>query len=467
MDFYTVHHFSEIWHMDPKKITYYCRNGRIPEAYKNGNTWFIPENAEMPIDARTKKYTDSGKNKPAANYHTHSSTTAEADVRKAYENTYRRSPDQVRFAPYRICPIGAHVDHNLGWITGFAIDKGIYMAYSVKMNGIVEISSLQFPKRAQWHVAAVPPVKQGDWADLLRGATIALTNRYPLHYGMSAILDGELPIGGLSSSATVVLTYITSLAKLNGIQLTARELLEISKESENRYLGVTSGKLDQSCEIYCQKDKLLFMDLKSDEKELIPMNPGMKPYEIAVFFSGLERTLTGSKYNMRVDELRAAAYNLAAYAGMDYGRFSDTCARDIPEETYLQYRTLLPDNFRKRADHFYTECKRVKLGAEAWRNGDIETFGQLIFESGRSSIKNWETGSLELIKLYEIMQHTSGIYGGRFSGAGFRGCCIALIDPNERESILQTVEKEYLKAFPDLEGFYSAHICHTAEGVRW
>lgn len=32
----------------------------------------------------------------------------------------------MAFTPYRICPIGAHVDHNLGKLTGFAIDKGIY-----------------------------------------------------------------------------------------------------------------------------------------------------------------------------------------------------------------------------------------------------------------------------------------------------------------------------------------------------
>ena len=88
-----------------------------------------------------------------------------------------------------------------------------------------------------------------------------------------------------------------------------------------------------------------------DEKELIPMNPSMKPFEIVIFFSGLERSLTGSRYNMRVDELKAAAYSLAAYAGFEYGRFVETCARDIPEEVYLQYRDQLPETFKRRADH--------------------------------------------------------------------------------------------------------------------
>ena len=62
-------------------------------------------------------------------------------------------------------PIGAHSDHNLGKITGFAINKGIHIAYGPKQNGVVEISSMQFPKRAKWHVASAPADKQNDWAD--------------------------------------------------------------------------------------------------------------------------------------------------------------------------------------------------------------------------------------------------------------------------------------------------------------
>ena len=109
----------------------------------------------------------------------------------------------------------------------------------------------------------------------------------------------------------------------------------------------------------------------------------------------------------------------------------------------------------------------MEAGAEAWRRGDIEEYGRLSFESGRSSIYNWETGSPELKKLYEIMTHTDGIYGGRFSGAGFKGCCLALVDPAFVESILDKVGREYLAEFPALEGKYSVHICHSADGAQF
>ena len=192
----------------------------------------------------------------------------------------------------------------------------------------------------------------------------------------------------------------------------------------------------------------------------------MKPFEIAVFFSGLERSLSGSKFNMRVDECRSAAYALKAYAGLPYGKFEETNLREVPYEVYLKYKDRLPSNWAKRANHWYTEYKRVEAGAEAYRAGDIEEFGRLSFESGLSSINDWETGSPELIKLYEVMRSVDGIYGGRFSGAGFKGCCMAIIDPEKEERVLEEVEREYLKAFPEMKGRYSAHVCHTADGVR-
>lgn len=386
---------------------------------------------------------------------------------EAFERTYKKAPPYTAFTPYRVCPIGAHSDHQLGKITGFAIDKGIHIAYGPKQNGVVEIQSIQFDKRAQWHVASTPERPEGDWADHLRGATIALNSRYNLKVGLCAMIDGELPIGGLSSSAAVIITFLSALCTLNGISLTPQELILISKEAENKYVGVSCGKLDQSCEVYCRKDHLLYLDTKDDSYELIPTPASMKPYKIAIFFSGIERTLAGSAFNMRVDECRSAAYALKAYAGMEYGKFAETNLRDVPVEVYREYKDRLPETWRRRAEHWYTEYDRVLRGAEAWRRGDIEEFGRLSFESGHSSIYNWETGSPELKKLYEIMTETKGIYGGRFSGAGFKGCCMALIDPEYEDSIAKAVTREYLKVFPHLEGKYSVHMCESADGVSF
>lgn len=383
-----------------------------------------------------------------------------------FTETYKKDPAAIAFCPYRVCPMGAHSDHQYGKITGFAIDKGIHIAYSPKQNGVIELSSLQFDKRAQWHVKSIPDQKENDWADYLRGATLMLSQKYPLKVGLCGVIEGTLPIGGLSSSAAVTIAFLSALCRVNEIHLTELEMILTAQAAENKYVGVSCGKLDQSCEVFSKKDKLLYLDTKDDSYELIPTNPNMKPYKIAIFFSGVERTLAGSKFNMRVDECRSAAYALKAFSGMEYGKFNETFLRDVPYETYLQYKDKLPENWRKRAEHWYTEFKRVEAGAEAWRRGDIETFGKLSFESGHSSIYNYETGSDELKTLYEIMLHTDGIYGGRFSGAGFKGCCMAIIDPSFAWDIEKHVTNEYLKAFPALEGKFSVHICDTTDGVK-
>ena len=94
-----------------------------------------------------------------------------------------------------------------------------------------------------------------------------------------------------------------------------------------------------------------------------------------------------------------------------------------------------------------------------------EYFGELVFESCESSMNNYECGSPELIALYRIMRRTEGIYGGRFSGAGFKGACIALVDPAKEDSIRAFVTEEYLKEFPQYKDSFKAFFCHTSNGV--
>lgn len=468
MEYIDVSTAAERWQVPERRVTALCRNGRIPGTVKDGKSWLIPGDAKLPPDGRTKEaqLKDTEEIDTESTTVSYTETGANLRVIESFKLKYQKAPFGIAFTPYRICPIGAHSDHNLGRITGFALDKGIHIAYGPKQNGVIEIASLQFPKRAQWHVSNTPTERQNDWADHLRGATIALNSRFPLRIGLCAVIDGELPIGGLSSSAAVIITFLSALCKLNNIHLSPTDMISISKEAENKYVGVSCGKLDQSCEVYCRKDKLLYLDTKNDSYELIPTPATMKPYVFMILFSGVERSLAGSKFNMRVDEARSAAHALKAYAQLEYGKFEDTNLRDVPREIYDEYKDRLPENWRKRAEHWYTEYERVVAGAEAWRRGDIEEFGRLSFASGNSSIYNWETGSPELVKLYELMTQTEGIYGGRFSGAGFKGCCMAIVNPDYIENITEKITREYLAAFPKLEGKFSIHICHSADGVR-
>ena len=379
------------------------------------------------------------------------------------------------FCPYRVCPLGAHIDHQFGMIHGFALNYGVHMAYGIKKGGIVELSSLNFPKRVQFHVNDVPEEKEGDWGDYLRGVTRELGRKYNLRYGICGVIRGALPSGGISSSAALTICFLRALCNVNGIELPDSEYIYMSNRAENEYVGVSTGKLDQSCETLCKKDSLLFLDCNDDSFTNILKPTNMPPFKIGIFFSGIQRNLSqSSAYNNRVDECKAAAFALYSYAvtdriggiDLDHGlKFKDMYLRLIPESIFDEFGERLPLSWQKRARHFYSEMDRVQKGIEYWKNGDLISYGRLINESGMSSIENYECGSPELIRLYEIFSKLPGVYGARFSGAGFKGCCMALIDPEYTDEICKTVKTQYLASFPMLSDRYQAFMCETADGV--
>ncbi|MBQ9142819.1 MAG: GHMP kinase [Lachnospiraceae bacterium] len=379
-----------------------------------------------------------------------------------YPNTV---PDGKVHCPYRVCPIGAHVDHQHGLVSGFALDKGVDLLYVKSEEPIVELYSLNFEGQVRFTIKRELHIHK-NWGDYPRAAMKSLFEHgYELRHGFSGVIEGTLPVGGLSSSAAVVLTYIATFCRVNDLHPSREEMIQMALWAEQKFIGLNIGKLDQSCEVYCQKDHLLYLDTLDDSYENIKKSEKMAPFKIGIFFSGVPRALVGSAYNARVDECKTAAYALKAYAGIPYEKMNDTYLRDVPEEVFRAYADRLPENFRKRAEHYYTEFGRVQAGMEAWKAGDINKFGEVIFQSGNSSIYNYESGSPELRRLHEIMQETSGIYGGRFSGAGFKGCCMAIVNPDYTEQIEEYITGKYLEAFPELKGKFSVHFCDTADGV--
>ena len=65
-------------------------------------------------------------------------------------------------APYRICPLGAHVDHQLGQVTAMAIDRGVRFAYVPLEDGQVHLASADFPGEVNFDLASVPATTRGE-----------------------------------------------------------------------------------------------------------------------------------------------------------------------------------------------------------------------------------------------------------------------------------------------------------------
>ena len=371
------------------------------------------------------------------------------------------------FSPYRVCPLGAHVDHQHGLVTGFAINKGVDLWFNVREDDRVNLSSLTFEGDVSFQVNAPSQVRQHHWGDYARGAKYALRKRFELRHGIDGVIQGSLPVGGLSSSAAVLIAYVMALAKANDIVLQPFEVAKIASEAEREYIGLNNGLLDQACIALGRKDGLLFLDCDSNDYRVIRRHPQMPPFSIGIFFSGLTRSLVNSDYNLRVYECKTAAWNMLAYMDQPLRTFDKTFLRDIPKTTYDKTKSAMPQRFARRAEHFYSEYRRVRQGVTAWETGNLKLFGKLSFASCESSIHNYECGSPELIAIYDIMRSLPGVYGGRFSGAGFKGACIALVDPDSRESVEKVLTERYLEQFPEYEQTFQVFWVEPDDGARF
>ena len=385
------------------------------------------------------------------------------------------------FSPYRVCPLGAHVDHQHGLVTGFAINKGVDLWFDIRDDGHVHLESKTFEGIVDFDIDAPSQVRERHWGDYARGAKYALKKRFELKRGITGVIQGSLPVGGLSSSAAVLIAYVMAFAKANDITLQPFEVVKIASEAEREYIGLNNGLLDQACIALGKKDQLLFLDCDSNEYRLIPFGGQQQstensqlsiinsqlPFEIGIFFSGLTRSLVNSDYNLRVYECKTAAWNMLAYTEQPLKTFDKTFLRDIPKATFDKTRIAMPARFARRAEHFYSEYRRVRQGVTAWETGNLKLFGKLSFDSCESSIHNYECGSPELIAIYEIMRSLPGVYGGRFSGAGFKGACIALVDPAHKAEIEKVLTERYLEQFPEYERTFQVFWVKPDDGARF
>ena len=371
------------------------------------------------------------------------------------------------FSPYRVCPIGAHVDHQHGLVTGFAIDKGVDLFFDVREDTLVKLSSETFGGELEFDITVPAQVRQKQWGDYARGAKYALQKRFRLTRGIEGVIRGSLPVGGLSSSAAVLIAYVMAFARANGIELQPFEVAQIASEAEREYIGLNNGLLDQACIALGRRDGLLFLDCDSNKYRVIARNPDMPPFEIGIFFSGLTRSLVNSDYNLRVFECKTAAWNMLAYMDQPLKPFDKTFLRDIPKAVFEKTRIAMPQRFARRAEHFYSEYRRVRQGVTAWETGNLKLFGKLCFDSCESSIHNYECGSPELIGIYEILRSLPGVYGGRFSGAGFKGAVIALVDPAHKEDVERELTRRYLEEFPEYEKTFKVFWVQPDDGARF
>lgn len=254
------------------------------------------------------------------------------------------------FSPYRVCPLGAHVDHQHGLVTGFAINKGVDLWFTVNDDAHVHLESKTFEGIVDFELNTRTQVKEGNWGDYARGAKYALSKRFELQQGINGVIMGSLPVGGLSSSAAVLIAYVMAFAKANSIIIKPFEIVLIASEAEREYIGLNNGLLDQACIALGKKNQLLFLDCDTNEyrhihfggSNLSTSTEGVVEglFEIGIFFSGLTRSLVNSDYNLRVYECKVQ-HGICLLIATKHSRISARPSFVIFQRSHLRKQEIL------------------------------------------------------------------------------------------------------------------------------
>jgi galactokinase len=364
--------------------------------------------------------------------------------------------------PYRISPLGAHVDHQGGAVLGRRINAYSILAYSPVDESVVRLRSFNYPAEVKFTLNQTAGTAPKNWGRYAQGAAQVLQSRGKLLRGIVGIVSGSLPGQGLGSSASVGLAYLIALAQANGIQLNKSEMITLDRRLENDYLQLQNGIMDQAVIVYSIPNGLVYLDTQLETAKTILDPSEASASRFIVVSSGFSRELVATGFNDRVALCRQAAESLGQQIGLNGAKQLS----QIPTVAFEQYGPSLPSDLRQVATHFFSEVQRVEKGRLTWAKGDLDHFGALMNESNHSSINNYQSGSEPLRRLQEITSKAPGVYGSRFSGGGYGGCVIGLVNKEALDEAADYIEHRYHREYPEMAEKARCYEVLAARGIE-
>lgn len=343
--------------------------------------------------------------------------------------------DAVYFSPSRINLIGEHIDYNGGKVFPCAITIGTYGAVKKRNDDVFKLYSINMNVGDEFKLSEIHN-KSNNWCDYVKGMLVEIINAGYQVTGMDILVYGNIPNGaGLSSSASLemLIGYIQNdLA--NSLRIDPIDIAIMGKNTENNYIGVSSGIMDQFAVNMGKKDMAIILDTSNLEYELLPVS--FHEAGFLVMNTNKRRTLLDSKYNERVNECNLALEVLKSKYNVE-----NLC--QLKKESLEEIEKLLDNTVFRRVKHIVTENKRVKDFIKACKEQNLVLAGKLLTESHNSLKNDYEVTGQELDTIVYLANKQSGCFGARMTGAGFGGCAIALVKNEEIEDFIYNVSKEY------------------------
>lgn len=357
------------------------------------------------------------------------------------------------FAPGRVNLLGAHLDYNEGFVLPMAVDRGTYVLARRRGDRKLRLVSIDREPEVECDLASLEFDPAHGWANYPKGALAPLAHDLP---GLDLLFGGDLAIGaGLSSSASILVATATAANHFLGNPLTTAEIVHHCHRAEVTFVGVRCGIMDPYASAFGKSDHVIHLDCRTNEHTYVPFESDRAA--IVVCDTGKRRENSDGRFNDRVRECAQALEALRS-RGVEA-----SALRDVGIETLERHRAELEPVLARRATHVATEIERTRLGADALRRGDLATFGRFLRESHQSCIDQYEVSSRELDALVDAANRVEGCFGARLTGAGFGGCCVAVVATDARDRFCETVPPAYEGA----TGLRCAlHVFRPSEGAR-
>ena len=380
------------------------------------------------------------------------------NIRELFGSVYGYAPQITAFAPGRVNLVGEHTDYNGGYVFPCAVNMGIEGSAAVRSDRKIRLFSENFREIGVVESSLDALTRSKLWTDYVLGVIKSFGQFVKMpDRGLDIAFMGDLPDGaGLSSSAAIeVLTAFLLKELFHEEVITKQELALIGQRSENDFIGVSCGIMDQFASAMGKDGQAILLNSGDLGFEYAPL-PCDKA-AVVVINSGVKHSLASSAYNARHRECAAALEALQTRLDV-----SSLC--EVTENELQRYSEVITDeSVRRRAYHAVSENARTIQAAKALKKGDIERFGKLMNKSHFSLRYDFEVSCAELDFLADTAQKLPGVYGARMTGGGFGGCTVNLVKPENVDSFIDAIRSLYKERF----GIHAeAYVVRPSDGVH-
>lgn len=381
------------------------------------------------------------------------------ELREKFLNIFGKESEKEYFAPGRVNLIGEHTDYNGGNVFPCAINKGTYALVKKREDNKFRMYSENFEKLGiiEFTLEKLENEKEHDWVNYPKGVIkMFIDAGQKIDKGFDVLFFGNIPNGaGLSSSASIEILTGVILKDLFNLNIDMIEMVKLGQKTENLFIGVNSGIMDQFAVGMGKKDNAILLDCNTLKYEYVPVI--LKDELIVISNTNKRRGLADSKYNERRGECEQALAELQE-------KLNIKALGELSIEEFEENKNLIKDEIRqKRAKHAVYENQRTLKAQKELSNNNLEEFGKLMNQSHISLRDDYEVTGIELDTLVELAWNQEGVIGSRMTGAGFGGCTVSIVKKDKVEEFIKNVGEKYKEKIGYDADFY---VVEVSEGAR-